>query len=444
MLVRKKYELQQDFIEVRVAVVGNVDAGKSTMLGVLTKGILDDGRGKARVQLFKHKHEIETGRTSSIGQEIMCFDSSGGVIKCTEGNSIFHSLGWEELGMRAAKVVNFIDLAGHERYLKTTMFGLTGFAPDFAMLMVGANMGLVGMTKEHLSLVFALNVPVFIVITKIDMCPGEVLEENVRQLNKLLRSNSCKRVPVIVKEVGDIMGIMKSIVSERICPIFRVSNVTGEGLQLLKTFLNLIPCYSKFSSEQPTEFEISEHFSVPGAGTVVAGTLIKGSVKLGQLVYLGPLSNGEFISTTVKGIQRKRISVNTLNAGQYGSIALKKVKRSSLRKGMVLLGKEHESLSSTDYLQCQSKACYEFEAEVLILYHSTTMIKNYQSMLHCGVVRQTVSIVNIEKQECLRTGDRAIVRFRFIKFPEFLRKGSRILFREGRTKGVGKILRIFE
>lgn len=44
-----------------------VDAGKSTLLGVLTKGTLDDGRGRTRVNLFRHKHEIESGRTSSVG-----------------------------------------------------------------------------------------------------------------------------------------------------------------------------------------------------------------------------------------------------------------------------------------------------------------------------------------------------------------------------------------
>jgi GTPase len=51
----------------RVAVTGNVDAGKSTLLGVLTHGVLDDGRGVARQKLFRHKHEMETGRTSSVG-----------------------------------------------------------------------------------------------------------------------------------------------------------------------------------------------------------------------------------------------------------------------------------------------------------------------------------------------------------------------------------------
>lgn len=60
----------EQIIEVRLAVVGNVDAGKSSMLGVLTRGVLDDGRGKARVNLFRHKHEIESGRTSSVGMEV--------------------------------------------------------------------------------------------------------------------------------------------------------------------------------------------------------------------------------------------------------------------------------------------------------------------------------------------------------------------------------------
>jgi GTPase len=66
-------------MEVRICVVGNVDAGKSTMLGVLTRGGLDDGRGKARVALFRHKHEIETGRTSSVGMEVSVARLAGGV-----------------------------------------------------------------------------------------------------------------------------------------------------------------------------------------------------------------------------------------------------------------------------------------------------------------------------------------------------------------------------
>ena len=59
---------------IRLCVVGNVDSGKSTLVGVLTKGILDNGRGSSREKVFNYAHESETGRTSSIAQEIMCFD----------------------------------------------------------------------------------------------------------------------------------------------------------------------------------------------------------------------------------------------------------------------------------------------------------------------------------------------------------------------------------
>jgi GTPase len=80
VLVRKRDIPVQDILESRVAVVGNVDAGKSTLLGCLTKDLLDDGRGKARVSLFKHKHEVESGRTSSVGSEIMGFNSRGQIV----------------------------------------------------------------------------------------------------------------------------------------------------------------------------------------------------------------------------------------------------------------------------------------------------------------------------------------------------------------------------
>ena len=62
--------------DIRIAVIGNVDSGKSTLVGVLTKGELDDGRGAARAKVFNYNHEIENGRTSSIGQEIIGYNNT--------------------------------------------------------------------------------------------------------------------------------------------------------------------------------------------------------------------------------------------------------------------------------------------------------------------------------------------------------------------------------
>jgi len=183
----------EDFLEIRVAVVGNVDSGKSTLLGVLTRGGLDNGRGLARMNVFRHKHEIETGRTSSISQEIMGFDSKGKVVNYS---NVHNTVTSQEICEQSSKIVTFIDLAGHEKYLRTTLFGLTGHAPDFAMLMIGANMGIVGMTKEHLGITLALRVPVYIVITKIDICPENIFKQTMQQIKKLLKSPGSRKIPV--------------------------------------------------------------------------------------------------------------------------------------------------------------------------------------------------------------------------------------------------------
>lgn len=62
--------------------------------------------------------------------------------------------------------------------------------------------------------------------------------------------------------------------------------------------------------------------------------------------------------------------------------------------------------------------------------------------MHVGSVRQTATIISMT-QEHLRTGDKATVRFRFIKNPEYLKTDMRMVFREGRTKAVGNITKLF-
>nr|VZI38766.1 unnamed protein product [Spirometra erinaceieuropaei] len=414
----------RDFVDVRVAVVGNVDAGKSTMLGVLTHGELDNGRGLARLRLFRHKHEIESGRTSSVSNDILGFDADGVVVN----KPVHGKLDWSQICQNAAKVITFIDLAGHERYLKTTVFGLTGHAPDFVMLMVGANAGIVGMTKEHLGLALALSVPVFVVITKVDMCPPNVLNETVSLLFRILKSPGCRKIPVLVSSKDDVICSAINFTSERMCPVFLVSNVTGSNLDLLTSFLNLLSPRSPSRLEDPAEFQIDELFTVPGVGSVVSGTCLGGIIRVNDVLLLGPDTSGQFVPVPVKSIQRKRLTVNEVHGGQAASFALKRPKGSQLRRGMILAARG-----------LQAYGCMQFQATVLILHHPTTISVGYQAMVHAGPVRQTATILAIMDKERLRTGDKAEVRFQFIKHPEYLRKGVRLVFREGKTKAVGTV-----
>ena len=73
-------------------------------------------------------------------------------------------------------MLTFIDLCGHEKYLKTTLFGLIGLLPDYAMIIVGSNMGISKMTIEHINISLALRIPFFVVITKIDICPKNIFD----------------------------------------------------------------------------------------------------------------------------------------------------------------------------------------------------------------------------------------------------------------------------
>lgn len=133
--------------------LGNVDAGKTTMVGLLTSapGLLDDGRGSMRANIFNFSHEANNGRSSSIANEIMGFSEDGQQV--IPKHHVKHKAKrWPEIVNNSAKIINFTDLCGHEKYLKTTMHGLNSSHPDYCMIIVGANMGISKMTKEHIGI----------------------------------------------------------------------------------------------------------------------------------------------------------------------------------------------------------------------------------------------------------------------------------------------------
>ena len=198
-------------------------------------------------------------------------------------------------------------------------------------------------------------------------------------------------------------------------------------MDLVRTFLNILPHHGHWDAEAPFEFHINDTFSVPFVGTVVSGVVKSGVIHAGDSVLIGPDSLGQFQTTNIRSIERKRIQVPFCKAGQSASFALKRIRRKEVRKGMVVLPKLDSG---------PPKVYREFVAEVLILSHATTIRPRYQAMLHVGPVSQTCAIIDIDR-EFIRTGDRATVAFRFVQRPEYLAVGDRILFREGRTKGLG-------
>lgn len=208
-VIRKN--LKQVFLDLKIGVIGNVDSGKSTLVGVLCTGAPDNGRGDARNRVFNFKHEIDSGRTSSISHQILGFDQKGKVV--------VNRKNWSLVVHESVKIVTFYDLAGHEKYLRTTIYGLSCSLPDYAFVIVGGNQGISSMTLEHISLCMALQIPFVILVTKIDIAPENVLKENMRTMNQMIRKK-IQKIPYRIRTKEDVYTAIKNIRSEKYCSDF--------------------------------------------------------------------------------------------------------------------------------------------------------------------------------------------------------------------------------
>nr|CAD7260179.1 unnamed protein product [Timema shepardi] len=82
-------------------------------------------------------------------------------------------------------------------------------------------------------------------------------------------------------------------------------------------------------------------------------------------------------------------------------------------------------------------------ATICVLYHTTAIYPGFQTTVHIGNIRQTAVIEGIMATGGIHTNDQASALFRFVRHPEYVKEGMRLLFREGRTKGIGKITQVF-
>jgi len=432
--IDKSDELQP--IEFRIGVGGNVDAGKSSFVGVITKNILDNGRGFARSFVLKHKHEKETGRTSSVSHQF---------IRTPE------------------KVIEFNDLAGHEKYYKCTAKQLANNFLDYIAIIINAGSGIQLMTREHIALAYSLRLPMFVVYTKIDNCPNNIYEINLDYIKSYYQKKMNLDVKVI-SNLNDLNLITSSFTKgSNFVPLFPVSNVTGVGIDIVKQFIMSLKCYINYGEleKQPANFLINRTYHVQGIGLVISGIQQAGIINKGDVLYLGPNATGyqhdpntnvitnvpqqletsntgnqvyqNFYKVVIKGIHNNfQENVDFLKAGYAGCFNIKAVGRTTIKRNMIRSGMR---------ILNDIKSVYQFEAKVKIYNSSSTITKKYQPVMHCGGISQTVEIVNMNK-EYLRSYDEAIVTFRFLYRPEYLEVGNIFIMREGSMKALGKVLKI--
>ncbi len=340
-----------DLAEVRIAVAGAVDGGKSTLISVLCHGAdgkptLDNGRGAARMAILRHKHEIESGRTSSVSHRILAYSPTGAVLNYSRVAQFTP----RELAAAARKFVRFSDLGGHQRYSKTSLHGLTSTRPDYTMLCICASQGISWVTLDHLAVSLALGVPVFVVVTKVDAVDRDTVEKILGEIC-MIAGNACVNGGVEVENVDqaihiatEISGTFSSSSSninetinntQAVVPVFCVSCVSGTKIPELHAFFNaLTTTATPTNNDKPTttntnittntntHFQVDGSMDIAGVGPVFSGVVISGSLSIGDELLIGPDDNGKFRTVVVSGLHRAQVDVDRVYENQHATVAV--------------------------------------------------------------------------------------------------------------------------
>lgn len=410
-----------------IATLAGADHGKSTLISVLANKITDDGRGSARALILKHNHEKESGRTSTIGKVHLMMDQTDQLIDS----------------------IAFIDLAGHQKYLKTTVHGLTSFPIDYVLLLVGANMGITKITKEHLSLANYINVPVIVVITKTDLVPDQIVKDTYQKVKEMLKKSGKYKFQTIINDQETMDRYLNcNSMFQNHCPVFKVSNKDGCNIDLLREFLIQLPNRDHYEmikklpvDHKPdtdrTMFRNHDVKFVKGIGLVLIGYVMSGDIKTGSHMFLGPIHK-KWIKIAIKSIHDDFKNVaKILRNGEAGCLAIKcldhkfKLNRNAIKKGCVVVDKEYPLITN-------------FEADIYVhTGHSTTITIGYQPVINCQNIVQSCRLTQIDgkidKNIVLRSGARNTVNFKFLYRPEYVEVGDLFLLREGNMRGVGRI-----
>jgi GTPase len=305
-------------------------------------------------------------------------------------------------------------------------------------------MGILRMTEEHLTLSLSLAIPTFVTVTKIDIAPENILERTLDTLQKFLaKKTGGKRQAMLIRSTDDILALFETYYSKgdiiTPVPIFQVSSVSGIGLDMLRDYISRLPVYKDWVTRQISpnpNYVIDSNYFVKGIGIVLSGVLVDGCIRVGDILQLGPI-NRKFHFVQVKSIHNNyKEPIEALVAGQSGCINIK-----CLSKDLVL---HRRHIRHGCRVMKEPTVYTEFNAVVRILHHPSTIKPNYEPTIHCGPVCQSAKIISIQDRDCIRLGDTATVKFQFKYRPEYIEPAMKFVFREGQTKGVGKIMNVIQ
>ena len=255
-----------------IGTAGHVDHGKSTLVKALT--------------------DIDPDRLPEEKEREMTVD-----------------LGFAWMTLPSGREVSIVDVPGHERFIKNMLAGVGGI--DLALLIVAADESVMPQTREHLAILDILKVTRgLVVVTKTDLVDEELVE-------------------LVMAEVEDTLAGT----SFEGCPMVGVSAYTGAGMDELRGLIDSIldDTEARRDLGRP-RLPIDRCFTISGFGTVVTGTLIDGSLAVGQEIELA----GSHQRARIRGLQSHKTKVSSAEPGVRLAVNLSGISRDDIERGEIL------------------------------------------------------------------------------------------------------------
>jgi len=218
-------------------------------------------------------------------------------------------LGFAPLKLPDGQVAGIIDVPGHEKFIPQMLAGVASI--DLVLMVVDANEGIMPQSREHLQIMQLLEVKRgILVLNKCDLVEPDwldIVEEEIREQ----------------VEGSFLQG----------APCCRVSALTGEGIpELLQSITEQMEKLNARDSSGPVRLPVDRCFSISGFGTVVTGTLLSGTVSIGDNLELLPA----MIPARVRDVQVHGESVNSAYAGQRVALNLSGISKDQVPSGSVV------------------------------------------------------------------------------------------------------------
>ena len=276
--------------------------------------------------------------------------------------------------------VSFVDVPGHERYLKNMLAGIE--AIDVALFVVAADEGWMQQSEEHLAVLDLLGVELGVVaLTKLDLVDEDLLELAQFEVAERLEDTS----------LGDA----------RVIP---VSSTTGEGVtDLVDELGRLVADIPSRASDWPRLW-VDRSFSATGSGTVVTGSLLDGPFSVDNTVQLYPGSQ----TARIRGIQSHEKALSDVDAGRRVALNLSGVDRDEVSRG-TMVGKPGQ-WDTADRILVRFKTARYVDDLSRKGSYQLHIGSSVHSVVFTGIQDNMHAVLKLPEKIPAKVGDRFIVR----------------------------------